>query len=227
MRRVLKMVPLVLTLSSFAASASAQGSPTGARVYAGGLFGVSTLSADAAAVTSAAGASVSMYKPENGPALNLFAGVHLAQYFSVQGNWMWNRNELSLIAATTHNGAFYEQPRQSHQHALVLDGLIYFRRLDSAVRPYLGTGLSIIRFSSDAIGTATGEGIMPPPGTIASTHIGLRSHVGIDLRLNGRVAFRYSFSETISGNPVSAHLTPPGPRRLANFQNLFGLISRF
>jgi outer membrane protein W len=226
MRRILKTVAFVLTLSSFGPSASAQGASARPRVYAGGLFGVSTLSADAAAVTSPAGASVSMYKPENGAAVNLFAGVHLAHYFSVQGNWMWNRNELGLTAASTQTGAFYAQPRHSHQHALVLDGLLYFRRLDSVVRPYLGTGLSIIRFSSDAVATATGEGITPP-GTIASTQIGLRSHVGIDLRLNPRVAFRYSFSETISGNPVSPHLMPPGPRRLANFQNLFGLIGRF
>ena len=56
---------------------------------------------------------------------------------------------------------------------------------------------------------------------------GFSSHVGIDLRLSGRVDFRYSFSETMSRNPISPRLTPPAPRRLANFQNLFGLVGRF
>ena len=40
-------------------------------------------------------------------------------------------------------------------------------------------------------------------------------------------SFRYSFSETITGNPISARLTPPGERNLANFQNLFGFVRRF
>ena len=39
--------------------------------------------------------------------------------------------------------------------------------------------------------------------------------------------FRYSFSETISANPISPSLTPPAQRGLANFQNLFGLVYRF
>jgi hypothetical protein len=51
--------------------------------------------------------------------------------------------------------------------------------------------------------------------------------VGIDIRLWRRVDFRYSFSETIGGNPIGPSLTPPGQRGLMNFQNLFGLIGRF
>jgi hypothetical protein len=214
-------------LSSFGPPASAQEASMRSRVYAGGLFGVSTLSADGAAATSATGASLSMYNPENGAALNLFVGLHLADYFSVQGNWMWNRNDLTLIAASTPSGAFYEQARDSDQHAFVLDGLIYFRRLDSAVRPYLGTGVSIVRFASDERGLTTAQGIAPPSATITSVYVALRSHVGIDLRLNRRLAFRYSFSETIGRNPISPHLTPPGPRRLADFQNLFGVVGHF
>jgi hypothetical protein len=197
------------------------------RIFAGGVAGLSTLSADATAVITSAGASTSMYKPENGIAVNLFAGVHLAQYFSVQGNWMWNRNDLALISASTLQNAFYQQPRRSDQHAFVADALIYFRRLDDTVRPYLGTGLSIIRFSSRETGEAIAQGVDPPPGDINATEIGLRSHVGIDIRLSRRIDFRYSFSETIGGNPVSPQLTPPGTRRLANFQNLFGLVGRF
>jgi outer membrane protein W len=128
---------------------------------------------------------------------------------------------------TPEGGGFYEQRRHSHQHAVVVDGLIYFRRLDSAVRPYLGTGISLLHFSSGDVVSSSANGLEPPDGEIASTRIGLRSHVGIDLRLSRRVSFRYSFSETISSNPISGSLTPPAPRRRANFQNLFGFVSRF
>jgi hypothetical protein len=172
---------------------------------------------------------VSLYDPQNGPALNVFAGIHVAQYLSIQANWMWNRNDLTLVSsvAAAQSSAFYDQHRDSRQHGVVLDGLIYFRRLDSAIRPYLGTGLSVFHFSSDEIAVHTAQGLSPPAGRIASNRIGLRSHVGIDFRLSRLTAFRYSFSETISGNPVGTSLTPPGRRPLMNFQNLFGLVRRF
>ena len=184
--------------------------------------------AGVAAVTTASDAALSLYDPGNGAALNLFAGVHIAQYFSVQANWMWNRNDLTLIGSHTapETGGFYEQRRQSHQHAFVVDGLVYFRRLDSRIRPYLGTGLSVLWFSSEE-GVSSARGLTPPAGRIASTHLGLRSHVGIDLKLSRHLSFRYSFSETISGNPISPSLTPPGERGLMNFQNLFGFVTQF
>lgn len=199
------------------------------RIFVGGLFGLSTLSADGRSVTTPSDLTLSLYKPENGLAFDLFAGVHVAEYFSVQANWMWNRNDVTLVSSfvTPQGGGFYEQRRHSHQHAVVLDGLIYFRRLDSAVRPYLGTGISLLHFSSDDVVNSSAHGLAPPTGKIASTRLGLRSHVGVDLRLSRRVSFRYSFSETISGNPISASLTPPGRRGLANFQNLFGFVGRF
>jgi Outer membrane protein beta-barrel domain len=217
-------LPLVLTLIS--APASAQDEP---RIFAGALYGVSALSADARAETTISSAAVSLYDPHNGPALNVFVGIHAAQYFSVQANWMWNRNDLALVSsfAAANSSAFYDQRRDSRQHAVVLDGLVYFRRLDSPIRPYLGTGLSVVHFSSEEIVVHTAQGLTPPAGTIASTRIGLRSHVGIDFRLSRQVAFRYSFSETISGNPIGPSLMPPGHRALMNFQNLFGLVGRF
>ena len=198
------------------------------RAYAGALFGVSALSADAQPVTAGAAAAVSLYDPKNGPALNVFVGIHMAHYFAIQVNWMWNRNDLTLISSytTPQAGGFYEQTRDSSQHAVVFDGLIYFRRLDSSIRPYLGTGLSVVHFSSDERDSRA-QGLSPPAGEIASTHIGLRSHVGIDFGLSRHIAFRYSFSETISGNPIGPSLTPPGQRPLMNFQNLFGFVGRF
>lgn len=199
------------------------------RIYVGGMSGVSTLSADGRSVTTASDAALSLYKPENGLALNLFAGVHVAEYFAVQANWMWNRNDVTLVSSfvTPQGGGYYEQRRHSHQHAVVLDGLIYFRRLESAVRPYLGTGISLLRFSSDDIASLTAQGLAPPTEDITSTRLGVRSHVGIDVKLSRRFRFRYSFSETISGNPISPSLTPSGQRRLANFQNLFGFVGQF
>jgi hypothetical protein len=66
------------------------------------FFGMSILSADARSVTDASNAAVSLYEPENGPVLNVFAGVHLAQYFSVQANWIWNRNDVTLREDMSH-----------------------------------------------------------------------------------------------------------------------------
>ena len=85
------------------------------RAFAGALFGVSALSADAQAVTAGADAAVSLYDPKNGSALNVFGGIHVAQYFAIQVNWMWNRNDLTLVSSYTspQAGGFYEQtPRQ-------------------------------------------------------------------------------------------------------------------
>jgi hypothetical protein len=198
------------------------------RVFAGGLFGVSALSPDARSVTAGSDAALSLYAPELGPVVNVFAGAHVAQYFTLQANWIWNRNDVALVSSfsSPKAGGYYEQRRRSHQHAVVLDALVYFRGLKSVIRPYLGTGLSVLWFSTDVVFSAA-NGLDPPTGDIASTRIGLRSHVGIDLRLSRRVSFRYSFSETISSNPISASLTPPGRSGLMNFDNLFGLVARF
>jgi outer membrane protein W len=199
------------------------------RLVAGALAGVSALSADARSVTSGPDAAVSLYDPGLGPAVNVFGGIHVAPYFSLQANWMWNRNDITLVSSftTPQGGGHYQQVRHSDQHAFVLDGLIYFRGLTSAVRPYLGTGLAVVHFSGNDIVSSAAHGLEPPSGDIESTHIGLRSHVGIDFRLSRTVSFRYSFSETISGNPVGPSLTPPGQRGLMNFQNLFGFVARF
>jgi outer membrane protein W len=104
---------------------------------------------------------------------------------------------------------------------------VYFRRRDSVIRPYLGTGLALVHFASADVVSSAAQGLAPPDGEIASTGVALRTHVGIDLKLARRLRFRYSFSETLGGNPISASLTPPAPRRLANFQNLFGFVGVF
>jgi len=213
-----------LLLFVFAGSfASAQVVP-----YAGVVGGISTLSADATARASTSGLSLSAYAPQNGGAVNIFAGLHLHDYFSVQLNYMWNRNDLELSSTSSDSNTFYQQARSSSQNAAVLDFLIYFRRRTSRVRPYLGTGGGVMHLTSTAISLLRSNGTpLLPPDSFSATRPVFRSHVGMDLRLFSRVDFRYSFSESLSKNDISLHLSPPAPRRLANFQNLFGFVFRF
>src|SRR3954462_14198652 len=89
--------------------------------YAGVIGGVATLSADAGARNSVNGLSLSSYAPQNGAALNLFVGLHLHAYFSLQGNYIWNRNDLILNSSSSQANTFYQQARISSQHAGVLD----------------------------------------------------------------------------------------------------------
>jgi hypothetical protein len=198
------------------------------RAYAGGLAGIATLSADATTSTSAGRAEVALYKPENGPALNLFAGLHVRPYVSIQANYVWNRNDVTLFSSVASAGAsgFFEQRRNGRQHAVIADALLYFRRRGDAIRPYLSTGVGVVRFQSEP-GRTTNAGLSGPEGELSSTRVALRVAVGIDLTIRDAWSFRYSFSETISGNPISTRLTPPGERNLANFQNLFGIVRRF
>jgi hypothetical protein len=129
-----RLVPVALLCCAIVTSAQAQ---PHVQAYAGALAGIATLSADARSEITPGGSQVSLYKPENGPALNLFFGVHLQDYVALQANYVWNRNDVVLTAVhTTESGSpFYEQPRGSAQHALVGDLLVYFRERRSALRP--------------------------------------------------------------------------------------------
>lgn len=196
--------------------------------YAGVIGGVSTLSADAGARSTAQGLSLSAYSAGNGGAVNVFVGAHLHNYFSLQANYIWNQNSLVLNSTSSGTPAFYQQARSSSQHAGVVDFLLYFRRKSSRIRPYLGTGFGIIHLTSteERLISSGGNALLPPL-TFSATRPVFRSHVGMDLRLSGRVDFRYSFSEMLGANDISKHLSPPAPRRLANFQNLFGFVFHF
>jgi Outer membrane protein beta-barrel domain len=213
---------LVIFLST-AASARAQRTP-----FVGAVTGISTLSADARSVITDGGADVSLYKPENGPALNLLAGLHVNDYFSVQANYIWNRNTLTLSSVHSANAEFFEERRRGVQHGFIADGLLYFRSRESWVRPYLSAGVGLVRFESGEPTLLASSGAPTRPRALfTSTDPALRVAVGIDLGSDERWRFRYSFSETISSNPVSAQLSPPAQRNLANFQNLFGVIRSF
>ncbi|MEO7889897.1 MAG: hypothetical protein ABIW19_07835, partial [Vicinamibacterales bacterium] len=75
----------------FCTSARAQPSP---RLFVGAVAGISTLSADARSEILPAGVDVSLYKPENGLALNFVFGVHFHDYLTVQANYVGNRNDV-------------------------------------------------------------------------------------------------------------------------------------
>lgn len=224
-RLIRHVVTAMVLLAGTAAAAAAQPQD---RLYAGALFGISTLSGDTRSLTAAPDARLSTYKPGNGPVLNVFAGIDVTRFVSAQANYVWNRNDVTLLSSflSRSGGGFYEQRREGGQQAVVGDVLLYFRDGDSGIRPYLSTGIGILRFSSDGPRGTVESGLAAPEGEIGRTRIGLRVAVGIDLWLGRGWAVRYSFSETISGNPISPRLTPPGERNLANFDNLFGLVRR-
>src|SRR5262249_22060018 len=75
--------------------ADAQSRP---RMFAGVAAGIATLAADARSEIASSEADVSLYKPENGPALNIFAGSHVHEFLTVQGNYVWNRNDVTLTS---------------------------------------------------------------------------------------------------------------------------------
>lgn len=196
--------------------------------YAGVIGGIATLSADAGTQHVPQGLNLSSYAPANGAAVDVFVGAHLHNYFSVQGDFVWNRNSLRLNSSSSSSGSFYEQERSSSQQAAIFSFLIYFRPRSSRIRPYLGTGTGVAHLSSKSERLlASGGTPSLPPAEFSSTGPVLRSHVGIDLAITRKLDFRYSFSETIGGNEISRNLSPPGSRHLANFQNLFGFVVRF
>lgn len=214
------MTRLAVVLLLTACSASAQ-------FYIGALGGIATLSADAGSQRTAQGLSLSSYAPANGGALDLLVGMLVHNYFSVQANYIWNQNDL-VLNSSSGTGMFYQEARSSSQNAVIFDGLVYFRQRDSRIRPYLaiGTGISHLTSTRDHLIALSGAPLLPA-ATFSSTGLVLRSHVGIDLRLKRKVDFRYSFSETLGHNEISKQLSPAAPRRLANFQNLFGFVLRF
>jgi hypothetical protein len=219
---MLRKLTLVL-VCGFALQACAEMDP-----YAGAIAGIATLSADAGSKASGSGLSLSAYRPDNGGALNLFGGIDAHDYFSLQGSYIWNQNDLLLSSTSSGTNTFYEQARTSSQHAVVFDFLLYFRRRGSRIRPYLGTGGGLIHLSSSERRIVSiGDTPVLPSSSFSSTRPVFRSHVGIDLRLARSWDFRYSFSELIGRNDISKHLSPPAPRRLANFQNLFGFVFHF
>jgi len=201
-----------------------------AQLYAGALGGVATLSGDARSLLSPNSTAFSSYDPKNGGAVEVVVGKHFSDYFAVQGNYIWNGNGLIFTSATFNNGTQqgYQETRRSSQQSVIGDLLVYFRNRDSRLRPYLSVGTGLVHFSSsqERIEQALGAPALPPQ-RFSANMIALHVPVGIDVRLRKSWAFRYTFSETLSKNPISDRLSPPGQHRLMNFQNLFGFTRRF
>jgi hypothetical protein len=220
---------LLLALTGTALIAGSVSAP-GGDFYLGGLGGLATLSADGRYILSGTNSQTSLYKPQNGSALNVFGGWDFSQYASVQANYIWNGNNLTLVSTAFGPGGTsdYQQTRTSQQSSAIADFLGYFRNQKSWVRPYLsvGTGVVWLGSSAKALITSTGSPSVPPQH-FSNDNVGLRVAVGIDVRIAQGWWFRYSFSETISSNPISDELSPPGQRMLKNFQNLFGFVRRF
>jgi len=204
--------------------------PAQAQFYAGVLGGISTLSGDARSLLSPSSTAFSSYDPKNGGAVEILVGRHFSDYFSLQANYIWNRNPLILTAAAFNNGIQdgYQETRNNTQQSVVADVLVYFRKRDSRLRPYLSVGTGLVHFASsqERLDQVLGSPDLPPQ-RFSSNTIALHVPVGIDVNLGKGWAFRYTFSETLSKNPISDRLSPPGQHSLKNFQNLFGIIRRF
>jgi len=124
--------------------------PAQAQFYGGVLGGVSTISGDARSLLSPSSTAFSSYDPKNGGAVEILVGRHFSDYFSLQANYIWNRNPLTLTAAAFNNGIQdgYQETRNSTQQSVVADVLVYFRNRDSRLRPYLSVGTGLVHFAS-------------------------------------------------------------------------------
>jgi hypothetical protein len=194
------------------------------RNFVAGLGGFAILSGDAQ-TEFGRGAVASSYAPKNGAAFNVAGGRHFNDWVSVQGNYIWNRNEVTLSGV--EGTSFHAAVNRSRQHQVVLDGLLYFRPLSSRIRPSLSTGVAGVRASREQISlTASGSATLPELRR-SVWWPGVRVAVGIDLLLPNRWGFRYSFSETLTSNLFSESMVPPGKKKLMNFHNLFGFVKYF
>ena len=65
-------------------------------------------------------AAVSAFRPVNGVTLNLTGGMELTDSLSLQRNYVWNRNSLTLTSTilSDEGPSFYDQARKSSRHTL-------------------------------------------------------------------------------------------------------------
>lgn len=201
-----------------------------AQLYVGVLGGVSSLSGDARSVVSSGSTSFWSYDPKNGGDFSVLFGKHFSDYFSAQASYTWNENELSLSAGSSGAGTdqAYQETRSSSQQTVLGNLLVYFRARNSRLRPYLSVGTGLVHFASteENIRQVLGAPILPPR-SFSANRVVLNVPVGMDVDLGKGWAFRYTFSETISSNPISDRLSPSGQHSFKNFQNLFGFVRRF
>jgi hypothetical protein len=194
------------------------------------IGGFSSLSGDSGSVLTPGSTAFSSYDPKNDGAFEVLLGIHLSEYFSVQGNYIWNSNQLTLTSVSFVNGVQqgYQEIRGSTQQSVIGNVLVYFRKRDSRLRPYLSVGTGLVHLSSmqQRLNQLQGAAVLPPH-SFSSNVVGLSVPVGMDVKVGRGWAFRYTFSETIGPNPINDFLSPSPQGALKNFQNLFGFIRRF
>lgn len=198
--------------------------------FAGGGGGISTLSADGQTRINGAETAISLYKPENGAVIHVFGGRDMANYFSVQGSLTRNSNAFSVTGSRTAAGveATFQQDYRLRSLSGGGEGMFYFRPRSSRFRPYLsgGVGFASLRASAGAVQIAKGA-VQLPPAKFDAVKPYFRTTVGIDVAVGQGWMVRYSFSEALTGNPISKQLQPQGQRALADFQSIFSLLKRF
>jgi hypothetical protein len=195
--------------------------------FVGAMGGIATLSADGR-TSGSPPTSTSSYKPENGASLFLFGGRHISDYFAAQLSYSRNQNDVVLTGTNLIGNTSFEQPLRATMQTVGFEAMGYFRARDSKLRPYLSAGPVATWLRTRSSGPVLQRGTpVLPPARIASASAGLRVAVGIDLRVNSHIELRYTFSETLQGNAISRALDPAGLRKLANFQNLWGVTFRF
>jgi hypothetical protein len=198
--------------------------------YFGAMGGLATLSGDGSAMVTSEAASTSLFSPMNGGAADIFFGVHLFEYVSLQADYVWNRNDVVLVSTQGSSGTlrFYRQPEQFTQNAFLTNVVVYFRKRGSRIRPYLSEGVGGVflhtRFSGG--GVSSGNPMLPASSSDHASPA-LRTSVGLDVRLRRSWFFRYSFGETLTQNTFGDQLSPPLHRIPKNFQNLFGVFYQF
>ncbi|MDE3178039.1 MAG: outer membrane beta-barrel protein [Acidobacteriota bacterium] len=221
MKFTLILLPVVLLAASLVSGQS----PPKARLYAGGIGGIATLSGDGSAVVTRSAASTSLFDPKNGGAGEVFAGIHLFEYVSFEADYGWNRNNAILVSTSSAPGAtsFFRGPESITQNSFLGNVSVYFRKRGSRVRPYLSEGAGAVLIHSRLSGGAIVEGSPAlPPAASSHASVALRTLTGIDVRLRGPWYFRYSFGETITRNALGNQVSPSQHRIPKNFQNLFG-----
>jgi hypothetical protein len=199
-------------------------------LFLGGMGGMATLSGDGAAVVTPSSASTSLLDPMNGGAADVFFGIHLSSYVSLQADYVWNRNDLVLVSMSNSSGSssFFKQPETVTQNAILGNLLVYFRKRSSRIRPYLSEGVGVVLFHSQRSSGGVSSGHLTlPPSSADHASPALRTSVGLDVRLRRLWYFRYSFGETITRNMLGNQVSPAEHRIPKNFQNLFGLYFQF
>jgi Outer membrane protein beta-barrel domain len=199
-------------------------------IYVGAAGGLATLSGDGSAAVTSSSASTSLFDPKNGPAAEIFAGIHLFKYVSFQADYAWNRNNVFLVSTSGDSGMldYFREPESVAQNAFLGNVLVYFRNRESRVRPYLSEGVGAVLIHGHLSGGGIlGGNLALPPSTSDHASIALRTLVGIDVRLRGPWFFRYTFGETLTRNTLGNQVSPAQHRIPKNFQNLFGVYYRF